>query len=481
MSCVPIMHFSSLSQIPGVTRHSFSKETGFSSVSIDSRGVQEGALFVALAGTANDGHRFVEDAFKAGVCAALVEKAKLGQFNLLAIAQKMGKELFAADNTLHGFQEAARLYVEGFPNLIKIAITGSSGKTTTKEICAAIIGNEKVIVINQGNLNSETGLPLSVFQIRPHHQVGIFEMGMNRVGEIAELACALKPNIGAITNINFAHIGNIGSIEGIVEQKKQIFSSFTGKEIALIPEDEKYRNELACGVNGQVRFYGTKSFKELGDIHSLGLDGSQIVWAGERVNFPLPGKHNIANALAAIAIAKEIPCSDNAIRRGLESVRPLFGRSQILRGRVTVICDCYNANPQSLGEAVEFCDSLDWAGRKIYITGDMLELGSVSAAAHEQAGQLLAASGASMVFLFGKEMVGAVPVLEKAGWVNREGALSETLPRGFYHTANMDELSRYVNLHIKDGDLVLLKGSRGCALERLCETCAILKEAASVS
>ena len=452
-----LMDCAALSRSLGARHFSFGgKAVDFSSVSIDSRSVREGALFVALAGAASDGHRFVEAAFRAGAAAAMVDVSKLESLDLLSIAKRGGKDLVAVDNTLRGLQDAARVYLEQFPRLLKIGITGSSGKTTTKEIAAAIIGEEKNTVMNPGNLNSETGLPLAAFAVRSHHEAGVFELGMNRRGEIAELAAVLKPNIALITNIGSAHIGILGSKQAIAEEKKNIFSRFAGNGIALIPEDDEFRDFLAQGVRGRVCFYGEKSFDELGEIRDRGLEGSEIRWAGEFARFGLPGRHNLADALAALAIAREIPVSPGAVRRGLESARPLFGRGEILRGRTTVIRDCYNANPESLGRAVEFCDGLEWSGRRVYVIGDMLELGEQSRAAHEGIGRALAASQADMVFLYGTETEAAAAAL-------RTGAPEKPL----FHSGDMDELSRALDSYIRCGDLVLLKGSRGCALERL--------------
>lgn len=449
-----LMEFAALSQSIGADLLAFSSRaaSGFSSVSIDSRTAEEGSLFVALSGSASDGHRHIGDAFKAGADAAMVETAKLASSGAAAIAKDLGKTLIVVDNTLRGLQNSARVYLEQFPGLLKIGITGSSGKTTAKEITAAIIGVEKNTVMNPGNYNSETGLPLAVFAVRPWHEAGVFEMGMNRNGEIGELAAVLKPNIALITNIGSAHIGIFGSKQAIAKEKKNIFSQFTGNEIALIPEDDEYRDFLAEGLQGQVRFYGPKSFKELGEIKDMGLEGSRIIWEGEGIHFGLPGRHSLADALAALAIAREIPVSRNAVKRGLESARPLFGRGEIIRGRTTVIRDCYNANPESLDCALDFCDSLDWQGRRIYVIGDMLELGDNSPAAHERIGRRLYASRADMVFLYGKEIAAAKAFMKD---------------RPFSHFSDMGELGRALDGFVQSGDLVLLKGSRRCALEQL--------------
>jgi UDP-N-acetylmuramoyl-tripeptide--D-alanyl-D-alanine ligase len=459
------MGFAELARSIGARYFPFTEGTGFNSVSVDSRDVREGALFVALNGASCDGHSFVHAAFAQGARGAMVESSKLSNFDLVNLAKKSGKELIAVDNSLKGLQDSARSYLKKFPKLRKIGITGSSGKTTTKEIAAAIISSEKNTVMNKGNLNSETGLPLSAFEVRSSHEAGVFELGMNRKGEMAELASVLEPNIALITNIGRAHIGIIGSIQAIAEEKKNIFSLLTDNDAALIPIDDEYRDFLSDGVKGKVKFYGEGCFNELEDVRYLGLDGTEILWAGEKIRFALPGKHSLKDAIAAIAIAREIPVSDEAIKRGLETVKPLFGRLEILKGRTTVIRDCYNANPESTAKSVEFCDSLDWQGRRLYVIADMLELGRDSFSAHEQIGSSLAESKADMIFLFGREIEAA------AGYMAGKG-------RTFYHTENMDELSAAIDSYARTGDLVLLKGSRGCALERLS---GMLTEAENVS
>ncbi|MDR2575336.1 MAG: UDP-N-acetylmuramoyl-tripeptide--D-alanyl-D-alanine ligase [Treponema sp.] len=449
------MDFSSLSQSLGARLLSFGNSqsgAGFSSVTVDSRTAREGSLFAALPGSNCDGHSFVEAAFKNGACAALVEHNKIETFYLDKIAKSLGKALVIVDNSLEGLQKAAAAYLKKFPGLLRIAITGSSGKTTTKEIAAKIIGIEKSVVINPGNYNSDIGLPLSVFNIRRCHEIAVFEAGMNRVGEIAELASVFFPDVALITNIGSAHIGILGSRDAIALEKKNIFSQFNGKGVALIPADSPYRDYLAQGVQGRVSFYGEKSFAELGGVKDLGLDGSEIVWDGKQARFALPGRFNLANAFAAIAIAQEIPVSAEAVRRGIESVKPLFGRGEIIHGKATVIKDCYNSNPESLAGALEFCESLDWPGRRVYVIGEMLELGEDSKKAHEGMGRLLADSKADMVFLYGKETAAGLKAFKSGR---------------FFHTCDINEMRAAVNEYVRDGDLVLLKGSRGCALERV--------------
>jgi UDP-N-acetylmuramoyl-tripeptide--D-alanyl-D-alanine ligase len=446
---------------------------GFSRVIIDSRKARSGDLFTALKGSQSDGHHYLYRAFEQGASAALVSDEGMKAAGIdreKALAK--GAVLLMVPDTLKGLQDLAAAYLDMFPDLLRIGITGSSGKTTTKEIAAAIIGREKKVVVNQGNLNSETGLPLSVFEVSPEHQVGIFEAGMNRPGEIAELAAVLRPQIALVTNIGPAHIGILGSLHSIAQEKKDIFSRFTGSEMALIPEDDHFRDYLAGDIKGRIVFYGQKSLEANGKLSALsdcGLAGTEIVWEGVPAGFALPGKHNLKNALAAAALAVEAGISGKAVREGLESVKSLFGRSEILRGKTTVIRDCYNANPDSAAQALDFCDSTGWPGRRVYIMGAMLELGSHSGAAHSELGRRLVRSRGDMVFLYGKEMEPARNVLEDSGTIS------------FFYTDTMNDLEKAVSAYIEPGDLVLLKGSRGCALEQLTGAVLLNEETAHVS
>ncbi|MCL2243244.1 MAG: UDP-N-acetylmuramoyl-tripeptide--D-alanyl-D-alanine ligase [Treponema sp.] len=433
-----------------------SPNSPFNSVSIDSRLIKERGLFFAIEGASCDGHGFVEAAFSSGAQAAVVESSKLESFNIADIAKKHRKDLILVQNTLKALQDSAIAYLKKFPALVKIAITGSSGKTTTKEIAASIISCEKNTLKNEGNFNSESGLPLSVFNLRSCHEVGVFELGMNKKGEISALAEILRPNIAQVTNIGHAHVGFFGSRNEILKEKKCVFKFMTDNDIALIPKDDELAGELAQGVMGNIHYFGEDTFAEFEGALDLGLEGTEITWAGEKIRFALAGKHNLANALAAIAIAKELNVGNDSIKKGLESVKPLFGRAEILKGRTTVIRDCYNANPESMVKSIEFCDSLVWDGRKVYVLADMLELGDVSFSAHTQLGDFLTQSKADRIFLFGSEIKAAA------------SCLSDRC-KSFFYTDDMEQLSAALDGYVQSKDIVLLKGSRGCALERLSE------------
>ncbi|MDR0539820.1 MAG: UDP-N-acetylmuramoyl-tripeptide--D-alanyl-D-alanine ligase [Spirochaetaceae bacterium] len=435
----------------------------FSSVCVDSRKARKGSLFVALRGEKADGHDFAADAINAGAAGIVIER---GRGDIIERA-KGRCHIVLADDTLNTLQKTAALYVSKFDTLFKIGITGSSGKTTAKEICASIFAQEKKVIYNEGNLNSDTGLPLAVFTIRKEHETGIFEMGMNRKGEMAEIAAVLKPDIALITNIGSAHIGILGSLENIAREKQAVCSQFTGSQTLLVPQNVSFQNIFKTSTHGRVVFYDTLD-TFTGTVENAGLNGSTIRWDGFSARFPLAGTHNAENALAALALARECGVSGASIAAGLESVKPLFGRAEVLRTYTrdgtgyTLVRDCYNANPESMEKALDFCDEIKTASdspavpRKLYIIGAMRELGKETETEHRKLGKRLAVSGADAVFLFGEETEISADILHAC-----------TTKKNIYQTNDIDELIRAVRAEVHKDDLILLKGSRSCGLERV--------------
>lgn len=432
-----------------------SSAVGIYGVATDSRAVSRDYLFVPLMGEFQDGHGFIGAAIDKGASCIFVDQEhslkKLDEYATLAV--KRGVCIIQVENTLYALQDAARRYVLKFPNLKKIGITGSSGKTTTKEIVGAVLSTRFNVVMNEGNLNSETGLPLSVFKIRDCHEVGVFELGMNRRGEIAEIAKVLSPDLALITNIGTAHIGILGSKAAIAEEKKSIFAFFSGKCVGFVPENDEWTSFLSKIHAGSVYTYGRLTTDGLSSVMDRGIDGSLITYRGLEMAFPLPGAYNLGNAVGAIALASFLGLTTEEIKKGIESVQPIFGRAQIIRGSRTVILDCYNANPDSMEKAIDFCSSLEWTGKKILVVGSMLELGSDSAASHARICSQLAASNADKVFLFGDEMIAAGRDIDWKGMDCRS-------------FSDIDAMKAELEKAVEDGDLVFFKGSRGMALER---------------
>jgi UDP-N-acetylmuramoyl-tripeptide--D-alanyl-D-alanine ligase len=375
-----------------------------------------------------------------------------------SIAEQRGIGFIVVENTLRALQDLAAYHLDHFPDLVRIGITGSNGKTTTKEIIGSILSHVKGTIVNQGNMNSETGLPLSAFRVDCSHHFAVFEMAMNHAGEMDDLARIVRPAYALITNIGSAHIEFLGSKDRIAQEKKKIFQHFSGRETGFLYEGEAYYDFLKEGIRGEIISFGPKSTKGFNGSKDLGLDGTAIDWEGLQVRFPLFGFHNLLNALSAITLTTNLGADMHAVKKGLEETKPLFGRSQIIRGCITVIHDCYNANPDSMETVLDFLSNLHWSGRKVVVLGSMLELGNESAKAHLEVARRAVMLRIDLCFLFGKEMEEAFQALKE-----------ENIKLWFYWTDNFDTLLAEVIGKVKAGDLVLIKGSRGVRLERLVE------------
>ena len=438
--------------------HSHSPEAVVTGVAVDSRRAEEGCLFVALPGERTDGHEFLGQAASAGAAALLVSEQQAGRrgAELAGIAAGRGPAVIVVPDTLKALQDLARYHMGGLTGLTRIGVTGSNGKTTTKEIIGAIISRSIPTAVNQGNLNSEIGLPLACFAVASTHRCAVFEMGMNHRGEMDALTDIVRPDMALITNVGTAHIGLLGSQEEIAREKKRIFALFDGRQTAFLPEDDRFRGFLSEGVRGRIVFFGPRSTRGYRGSESQGLGGTLIHWEEFRIRFPLFGPHNLANALGAISVARELGVPNAEIRDGLEAVAPLFGRSQIIRGPVTVIVDCYNANPDSMDLALFFIADLPWQGRKVVVLGGMRELGDQTAPAHRALGMRLRDSSFDAVFLVGAEMEHA--------WKALAGSATQARSRW---SADADAAGGTLAGFTTAGDIVLLKGSRGLELERL--------------
>ena len=447
----------------------------FMNVQTDSRNVVEKSLFVPLIGENQDGHSYIPQALEKGASAVFVSKKT--SKNLLDDLKKQAADnknvaFILVENTLHALQKAAGAYVRKFPRLIRCAVTGSSGKTTTKEIAASILRQKFSVIATKGNFNSETGLPLSVFNIRSEHELGLFEMGMNRVNEIGEIAEVFKPNYAIITNIGTAHIGILGSRQNIANEKKKIFTYIDSFGAAFIPQKDDFASFLEKGVKGKVVKYGLDCDESVKLVVDEGLSGTVFSVDGLLMRLSLPGKYNFLNALAAIALAKELGCTAEQIKCGIESLKMLGGRSTIKKGKFTVLEDCYNANPDSMEKALDLCADTKIEGKKIYVLGDMLELGEESEPAHAKMGEKALSSDADMVVFFGFEMKAAyekaVEIAEKKSSLADEKISSVRLVYiGGKDEEAVNDAAKEINEFAEAGDLLLLKGSRGMGLERI--------------
>jgi len=421
------------------------------SVSIDSRNISKGSLFVPLKGERSDGHDFINTVFENGAAASLVSK----EYSKITDLVSLNRPVIIVHDTFNALHALAVSHLKKMKNLTKIGITGSNGKTTTKEIIGSILSACKNTVINEGNRNSEIGVPLSVFRVRAEHEYAVFEMGMDHKGEMDRIAELVKPSYAIITNIGIAHIEQLGSKNEIAKEKKKIFKYFDGEQSGFIYETEEYYDFLKEQVKGDILPYGFNSTKGYTGYVDLGLLGTTIYWEGLQIQFPLFGIHNLKNALGAVSLAVKLGIEPQYIKEGLENVKPLFGRSEIIKGPVTIIRDCYNSNPDSALTVLDFFNKIIWErGRKVVILGSMLELGMESETEHKKVLDFAVKQDIDLVLLFGKEMKTAF----KSDYNNDF--------KNIFWTEDFDAMQKIVKENIKQGDIVLLKGSRGMELER---------------
>ncbi|MBN2874008.1 MAG: UDP-N-acetylmuramoyl-tripeptide--D-alanyl-D-alanine ligase [Spirochaetales bacterium] len=433
----------------------------FERVETDSRAVGPGSLFVALRGERNDGHDFVRIATDAGAAALVSASWWLGQRQ----GSSFGSDatVIVVPDTLPALQRAAAQWRRRFPSLLRFGVTGSAGKTSTKELLAAIMGAARPTIKNPGNRNSDIGLPASLFLVRPWHEAAVFEMGINHPGEMDTLAGVYEPDCAVVTNIGSAHIGVLGgSRAAIAEEKKRIASRFNGSQSLVVWEEDDFRDVLVSGVAGRCVTYGPRSTDGFEGARDLGVDGWELRYHGIEVRLRLPGAHNLRNALAAISAAALYDATPENVATGLEAVLPLSGRTSVHHGAFTVVDDCYNANEESMNAAIGFCDSVAVPGKKLYVIGSMGELGAESEPAHRRVGALAAASGASVLAFFGED---ARAAYDAALGVLRGS--SNGVDVRYYES--YDDLERDVVPMAQPGDLVLVKASRSMALERLTE------------
>ena len=437
----------------------------FFSVATDSRNVCDGSLFVPLIGEKQDGHVYIPQALEKGACSVLIARKNYSNnkafFDEL-INKNPSVAFISVDDTLHA------CYVGKFPGLIKIAVTGSSGKTTTKEIALALLSQKYKVIANEGNLNSETGLPLSVFNIRKGHEVGLFEMGMNRRDEMKEIAAVLKPRHAVVTNIGTAHIGILGSREAIAEEKAHVFDYLDSSSVAFIPKDDDFASFLSERVSGHsasVCFYGEDCVDGVQFVRDRGLSGTDFTIEGKAASLTLPGRYNYRNALAAICLARELGLSTDQIIDGFARLKPMFGRCELIRddrSGIRILQDCYNANPDSMEKAIGLLSSEE-TGSRFMVLGDMLELGEASLDAHRKVIAQAAATG-SCVLLVGHEMAAALDSMRAA-----DSRYDEILCFSDSSDSSIEKIADWLKGRMRPGGAVLVKGSRGMALERLAD------------
>lgn len=458
-----------------------SAECFFNDVQTDSRNVsaEKPCMFVPLMGEFQNGHKYIPDVLKDGKKASvvLINKAEYQEktvfYDELA-ASNPAVCFILVENTLHALQDAAEAYVtKKCQNMILVSITGSSGKTTTKELMVSVAKThfgDAGVAYTYGNLNSETGLPLSVFKIRGDEKIGIFEMGMNRVNEIGEISKVLKSRYGIITNIGTAHIGILGSRENIALEKRKSLAYIPTDGAAIVGAADDFADFCTEDVRGKIVKFGFDVPESVSGVHFIedkGLFGTDFELDGLSVHLPLSGKYNYLNALSVIACAKEIGIPSADIKKGLESVASLSGRMEVCEATLRsgkksiLIKDCYNANLDSMMKVIDFCGELKNVGKKICVLADMKELGAESKKSHEAIGSRISEVKPELVYFVGPEMKAAFDAaLSGDEKINAKWLDSSS-------DSNFEKIAGDINLFAGDNDVILLKGSHSMQLEKL--------------
>lgn len=426
------------------------KDFEISEITTDSRKAGANMMFVPISGENNDGHDYIESAFSGGAGVVITHKD---------IPPKAGKSIIRVSDTRIAFGDIARYYKEKY-KLPTVAITGSVGKTTTKDMISAVLAMKYNTLKTQGNFNNDIGLPITVFRLEKKHEMAVLEMGMSHMGEINYLASIAQPDVAVITNIGMSHIENLGSQENIYLSKMQICDYFNENNLLVVNGDDKFLS----GAKGdfEIITYGIENKNcdlVAEEIENLGIEGTKfkVKLDGEKheIYVKIPGVHNVYNALAAIAVGRrfEIPIED--IAAGIREFQLTNMRMEIKRHKgIVIIDDCYNASPDSIRAAVKVLGDIK-ASRKIAILGDVLEMGAFAEKELYEVG--LSIDNIDAVIAVGDNAKYIAKGAEFAGIEN------------VIRFKTVDEAIEFLPEFAKDGDNILVKASRGMHFERIVE------------
>jgi UDP-N-acetylmuramoyl-tripeptide--D-alanyl-D-alanine ligase len=422
--------------------------------SIDSRTVQADELFFAVKGERFDGHDFVEQALSAGAAGAVVRKDQWPRYS-------SRKGLLAVDDTLVALQTLATA-VRKLWGKTAIGITGSMGKTTTKEAMAHLLSVRHRVHRTKGNFNNHFGLPLGLLTLEPEYDLSVIEMGMSHAGEISALARIAQPNEGVVTTVAPVHLEYFDSIAGIAHAKYELIEALPHGGTAVLNADDEYVSQFGRDFKGNVILFGLKAAADVRaeSIEVTGAEGTRFDLVGhgvrQTVRSPLLGQHNVYNVLAAAAVAMEHGITASEIAAALPSLQAADKRGQVVQmGNITVLYDCYNSSPKALMASADTLAAMP-ARRRIVVAGEMLELGATGEQLHRDCGRYIA--GSKLDFLLGVRGL-AKPMVE--------AALAAGMKAEF--VATPEEAGEWLARATRDGDAVLLKASRGVKLEKALE------------
>ncbi len=421
-------------------------------VGIDSRTLGVGEAFFAIKGHRLDGHDFVREAASRGAACLVVHH--------VPDPIPAGVTVVLVEDTTRALGRLAAYHRQRFAIPV-VAVTGSNGKTTTKEMTAAVLGTRWRVLKPEGSFNNQWGLPLTLLRLGPEHEVAVLELGTNRPGEIAELAALAAPTVGVVTTVAAVHIEFLGSLDGVREEKAALVRALGRDGCAVLNADDPRVAGMARDTAARVLTYGrtataaVRAVEEVEDEAGLRVTLENL---GRRqtVRLAFAGRHNVSNALAAAAAGLALGLELEEVARGLEAARPVKGRC-VWRpaGGVVVLDDTYNANPASVRAALDTAGAHRRGRRLVVVLGDMLELGAAAEEEHREVGRAVAAAGAD-------EFVGLGPHMALAVEAARQAGLGQA-----WAAPTADDAVAYLLKRLVPGDLVLVKGSRGMRMERV--------------
>jgi len=422
----------------------------FTGVSTDSRTVQQGEIFIAIRGEKFDGNEFVGDAFEKGAACAVVEaQASINQYPTRPI-------LVVSDST-KAFGKLANRYRRKF-DIPMIAIAGSNGKTTTKEMIASGLQTKYHVLSTKGNLNNHIGLPQTLFRLDDKHEMAVVEIGTNHFGELRYLCEILEPTHGLITNIGHEHLEFFKDLEGVAQAEGELFDALDASDTGFVNVDDEYVVKLGKKIWKKVSYgFSKPNVRVRGKfvgINSKACASFSVAMKGKKsfeIRLSVPGKHSMYNALAAATVGLSFGVTARSIQRALKNFTAVGKRMEVLSvDGVTILNDTYNANLDSMFSALETLQAMKCNGKKIAILADMLELGERSQQEHERIGKALATYGVDYLLTYGP----------MSRYINECATMSLK-----FHYDQKNILSEYATELVSPGDIVLVKGSRGMRME----------------
>lgn len=431
-------------------------------VSIDSRKIEPQNLFIAIKGERFDGHDFIKDALDKGSSCVIIKKNKLSEKEKHFFSSTTGKRAVLVDDTRAALQKIAKWYRDKFRPEV-IGVTGTNGKTTTKEMIAEVLSRKYKVIRSEKSFNNQIGVPLTLLKLTPETEVLVLELGMNQPGEIGVLTKMVEPDLGLITNIGPAHLEYMGSLENITQAKFELLDNMDKNGITVLNTDDPYLLDRAKSEKRKVYTFGLESKADfMADKITQNGNGFFSFWVNSLIpiNLKLLGRHNVYNALAAFSVGSILEVGKEEIKKALENYTPFELRMEIyLINRIKVINDSYNANPSSMENALEALKGMKAEGRKITVLGDMLELGQKSYEFHKKVGEKVKECGIDYLFTLGELALGFAEGAEIKGFAKKN----------IFSFQNKKELLENLLEFLRPGDLVLFKGSRKMKMEEITE------------